>query len=181
MAHCVEALYAADANPVSSLLAEEGARTLAGSLPAVVARPQDLAARSEALYGACLAGAALAVAGVALHHKLCHTLGGSFGLPHAEVHTAVLPHAAAYNSPAAPEAMARVARALGSPAAPGGLWDLAASLGAAMALKDLGLHEADLDAAAEIAIRNPYANPRPVTEEGLRALLDDAFNGRRPG
>ena len=180
IAHCVEALYAAEANPVSSLIAEEGVRSLARSLPAVIARPHDLAARSEALYGACLAGAALAVAGVALHHKLCHTLGGSFGLPHAEVHTAVLPHAAAYNSAAAPEAMARVALALGSGDAPGGLYDLAASLGASMALKDLGLREADLDAAAEIATRNPYANPRPVTREDLRALLDDACHGRRP-
>ena len=37
-----------------------------------------------------------------LHHKLCHTLGGSFNLPHAEVHTVVLPHALAYNAAARP-------------------------------------------------------------------------------
>ena len=181
IAHCVEALYAADASPIVSLIADEGIRALAGSLPNVVARPDDLEARARALYGACLAGVSLGMVAMALHHKLCHVLGGSFDLPHAEVHTAVLPHAAAYNRAAAPDAMARTARALGAGDAPGGLYDLGASLGARMALKDIGMAEGDLDKAAEIATANPYPNPRAVTREGLRALLDDAFHGRRPG
>ena len=180
IAHCVEALYAENANPITSLMAEEGIRALARSLPRVVAAPADLDARGDALYGAWLAGTALGAVGMALHQKLCHTLGGSFNLPHAETHTIVLPHAAAYNRAAAAEAMARVAGALGAGDAPTGLYDLGVGLGAKLALRDLGLTQADLDRAADIATGNPYYNPRPVTREAVRALLDDAFHGRRP-
>lgn len=180
IAHCVEALYAQDANPIISLLAEDGIRALAGSLPQVMRQPDDVAARSQALYGAWLAGASLGAVGMALHHKLCHTLGGSFNLPHAETHTILLPHATAYNYAAAPEAMVRVARALGCQHAAQGLFDLAASIGAPLALKDIGMPETGLDRAADLAVQNPYYNPCPVTREGVRLLLDNAYHGRRP-
>lgn len=179
-AHCLEALYAPDGNPITSLMAEEGLRALAASLPAVVAAPGDVAARSDALYGAWLAGAALANVSMGVHHKLAHVVGGSFDLPHAEVHTILLPHSAAYNREAAPEAMARAARALGAEDAAAGLFDLAMAAGAKMALGDLGMAESDLDRAADLALSNPYHNPRPITREGVRGLLDDAHRGRRP-
>lgn len=172
IAHGVEALYAENRNPVVSSMAEEAIRTLAAGLP------QN--AHAQCLYGAFLAGAALGSVGMALHHKLCHVLGGSFGLPHAETHTVILPHAAAYNHDAALDAMARVARALGAESAPDGLFDLALALDAPTSLGTLGMKEADLDRAAEISTENPYYNPRPVTREGVRALLDDAFHGKRP-
>ena len=180
IAHCVEALYAEEANPVASLMAEEGIRALAQALPAVVGEPENLEARGDALYGAWLAGACLGTVGMALHHKLCHTLGGSFNLPHAETHTIVLPHATHYNRQAAPEAMARIARALGSADPAGGLYDLAKRIGAPLALKDIGMPADGLDRAAQIATQNPYYNPRPIEYAALRALLDDAFHGRRP-
>jgi len=180
IAHCVEALYAQEANPIISLMAEEGMRAFAESLPVVVREPGNLEARSEALYAAWLGGMALGAVGMALHHKLCHTLGGSYNLPHAETHTVVLPHAAAYNAPATGEAMARVARALGTPSAAQGLYDLAASLGAPTSLAALGMKAVDLDQAADIAVQSPYYNPRPVTRDGIRALLQDAYEGRRP-
>jgi alcohol dehydrogenase class IV len=180
IAHCVEALYAKNENPVASLMAEEGIRALARSLPRIIADPGDLAARSDALYGAWLAGTCLGTVGMALHHKLCHVLGGSFNLPHAETHAIVLPHAAAYNSAAAPAAMARIAAALGAPTAPGGLYDLAAAIGGPLALKDIGLREQDLDRVAEISTRAAYDNPRPILRAEIRRLLDDAWHGRRP-
>ncbi|MDQ3261474.1 MAG: maleylacetate reductase, partial [Pseudomonadota bacterium] len=98
IAHSVEALYAQDANPIISLMAEESIRVLANALPKIMRNTKDITARSEAQYGAWLAGASLGAVGMALHHKLCHTLGGSFNLPHAETHTIVLPHAVAYNA-----------------------------------------------------------------------------------
>jgi alcohol dehydrogenase class IV len=180
IAHCVEALYAEDANPTTSLMAEEGIGALARALPRIAADPGNLDARSDALYGAWLAGISLGAVGMALHHKLCHTLGGSFNLPHAETHTIVLPHAVAYNRSAAPQAMTRIATALSADDAAVGLYDLAARLGAPLALKEIGLKEVDLDLAAEIATRNPYYNPRPISRDGIRRLLDDAFHGRRP-
>jgi alcohol dehydrogenase class IV len=180
IAHCVEALYAKDANPITSLMAEEGIRALAAALPVIAREPDNLGARSEALYGAWLAGSVLGAVGMALHHKLCHTLGGTFNLPHAETHTVVLPHAAAYNAEAAPEAMARVSRALGADAAPGALFDLARTLGAPVSLAALGMPREGLDRAADLAVENPYWNPRPLTRDGIRGLLEDAFEGRRP-
>jgi alcohol dehydrogenase class IV len=180
IAHCVEALYAIDGNPVVSMWAEDGIRALAAALPAIVAKPDDLGARTEAQYGAWLAGASLGAVGMALHHKLCHTLGGTFNLPHAETHTIVLPHATAYNRAATPEAMARVSRALGGGDAAQGLYALAQRLGAPLALRTLGLQEADLDRAAEIASREPYPNPRPIDRAAIRALLQDAWSGAPP-
>jgi len=120
IAHCVEALYAGDASPASSLFAEDGIRRLARSLPIVVREPRDITARSDALAGAHLAGRALDMTSMGLHHKLCHVLGGSFGLPHAETHAAILPYVVAFNAPSAPAAMARIAEALGAPDAAAG-------------------------------------------------------------
>jgi alcohol dehydrogenase class IV len=181
IAHCVEALYAQDANPITSLMAEEGIRTLATSLPRVVAKPDDLNARTEALYGAWLAGACLGNVGMALHHKLCHTLGGSYNLPHAETHTVILPHAVQYNRDAAPKAMVRITLALEGADAAGGLYDLAKAIGAPLALRDLGMKESALDEAAQLATQNPYYNPRPVERAAIRQLLQDAWEGNRPG
>ena len=92
--------------------------------------------RGNALYGAWLCGTVLASVEMALHHKLCHTLGGSFNLPHAETHTVVLPHALAYNAKATPEAMGRIARALEGRSAPQAVYDLAKDNGAPVALDD---------------------------------------------
>jgi maleylacetate reductase len=180
IAHCVEALYAVDANPIISLMAEEGIRALAASLPRVVSDGKNLEARGDALYGAWLAGIALGSAGMALHHKLCHVLGG-FGLPHAETHSIVLPHAMKYNSEAAAAAMQRVARSLGEKEnAPAAVWDLENRLGIAMKLKDVGMKEADIERAARIASEAPYPNPRQVEFGPVLALLRDAYEGRRP-
>jgi maleylacetate reductase len=180
IAHAVEGLYTQDANPIVSLMAEEGIRALGSALPGIARDPGAREARSQALYGAWLCGVVLGSVGMALHHKLCHTLGGAFDLPHAETHTVLLPHSAAYNAAAAPEAMARAARALGVPDAPQGLYDLARRLGAPMALKDIGMPQDGLDRAADLAVANPYWNPRPIERSAVRALLDDAFFGRRP-
>ena len=180
IAHAAEGLYAQDANPIIGLMAEEGIRALGQGIGRVVARPDDIDARGDCLYGAWLCGAVLGSVGMALHHKLCHTLGGTFNLPHAETHTIVLPHALAYNREAAPHAMRRIARALGTTDAAQGVFDLARDNGAPTALKDIGLKESDIDIALDIALKNPYWNPRPLERAALRALLVAAYEGRRP-
>lgn len=180
IAHAAEGLYATDANPVVDLMAEEGIAALGRALPRIHAKADDAEARSDALYGAWLCGSVLGAVGMALHHKLCHTLGGSFNLPHAETHTIVLPHALAYNAAAAPKAMQRIARALGGANAAQAVFDLAKTNGAPVALKDLGLRENDLERAGEIAMSNQYPNPRPLERGAIRQLLQDAFDGVRP-
>ncbi len=180
LAHCVEALYAEDANPLITLVAVEGIRALSRSLPVVVREPDNLDARSDAQYGAWLGGTALGAVGMAIHHKLCHTLGGSFNLPHAEVHTVVLPHAAAFNRDAAPEAMRLAAGALDAADAAQGLYDLAVRIGAPTSLKEIGMPRDGLDRAATLATENPYYNPRPIDFVSVRQLLEDAYEGTRP-
>jgi maleylacetate reductase len=180
LAHCVESLYAADTTPIIQLCAAESIHAFARSLPIILKEPANAAARSNAHYASWLAGIALDRTQMGLHHKLCHTLGGSFDLNHADVHTVILPHATAYNRAGAPEAMRLIAAALGAEDAAQGLYDLAKRLGAPVSLKEIGMNESDLDRAAELATKTPYPNPRPVERAPLRRLLDDAYRGARP-
>lgn len=181
IAHCVEALYGPGANPITSLMAEDGIRAIAAALPRIAHEPRDLSARSDLLYGAYLAGAALAVVGMALHHKICHVLGGTFGLVHGDVNAVMLPHVVAYNATGAPEPIGRVAAAVGAgePAAEA-LFDIAASIDAPTSLAELGMPEEGLDLTAERTATETTFNPTPIDVPAVRALLDDAWHGRRP-
>jgi maleylacetate reductase len=180
LAHAVEALYSPDANPVTDGMARDAIAGIAAALPAVVAEPGGMQARADLLRSAWLAGVCIGTVRMGLHHKLCHTLGGSFGLPHSQTHTVLLPHAMAYNAPAAPEAFATIARALGVPDAPAGVFDLVASLSGPTSLRELGMAESDLEQAADLAVAQPYPNPRPLSRDGVLAMLTDAWHGRRP-
>ncbi len=177
MAHAVEALYAPDRTRETDRLAVDGLAALAAGLRSLRRDPGDLEARADLLRGAWLAGRCLEAVGMGLHHKLCHTLGGSFGLPHAPTHTVVLPHAMAYNAPAAPEAMNAAATALGVDDAPSGLQSLVAELGGPVRLDALGFTLADVPRAADLATARPYPNPRPVTRDGIAGLLTRATQG----
>jgi maleylacetate reductase len=177
IAHAVEALYAPDGSPIISLMAEEGVRALISALPNIVADPENIEHRSAALYGAWLCGATLGATTMSLHHKICHTLGGTFNLPHAETHTVVLPYALAYNAPSAPGAVEALRRATGASDPAAFLRKLSLKLGAPASLRELGLTEQDVEKAVDLATRNPYANPREVTPAGIRRLLTQALNG----
>ncbi|MBR8638721.1 maleylacetate reductase [Streptomyces tuirus] len=180
LAHAVEALYAPDASPLISVMAEEGVRAMAEALPRLAADPKDLDARGRALYAAWLCGACLGATTMGLHHKVCHVLGGTSGLPHAETHTVVLPYALAYNAPAVPRALTVLRRALDAEDVPRALWELAGRLGAPRSLAELGLREGDVTSAANRVAGEPYANPRPMTVDGVRAVLRAAFEGVPP-
>lgn len=179
MAHAVEGLYAQERNPVSAWQSIEGVKALKDALPRIVKDLADADARAQALYGSWLCGTVLGTVGMALHHKLCHTLGGSFDLPHAKTHAILLPHTAAYNAVAASALLRPVAELFGGEVG-SGLYDFAAGLGAPLALRDLGLSEDGLDVAADLAVQNPYWNPRPIERAGIRRLLQSAWEGFRP-
>jgi maleylacetate reductase len=180
IAHAVEGLYAENANPITTLMAEEGVRALTQGMPEVANNPKGLDGRSDCLYGAWLCGAVLGSTSMALHHKLCHVLGGTWNLPHAETHTVILPHAVAYNYAAAPEAMTKIERAMKTSNASHGIFDLMKQLGAPVSLQEIGMKQEDLDRAASLVMEAPYYNPAPTTRAKIRELLDDAFFGRRP-
>jgi maleylacetate reductase len=180
IAHAVEALYANDVSPMIEAIAQQGITAFAQALPSIVQDPRNQAARAIALYGAWTCGVCLGTGRMALHHQLCHMLGGSFHLPHAETHAVMLAHAVAYNALAAPDAMVQIAHALGVENAAQGLYNLAQKIGAPMTLREIGMQAGDLPRAAELAVAAPYWNPRPIDKAAALALLSDAFYGRRP-
>ena len=180
IAHAAEGLYAPDGNPVVDLFAEEGIRRCAAALPRLQQQPRDLAARGDALVGAWMCGMVMGSVTVGLHHKLCHTLGGSFGLPHAELHTVVLPHALAYNAPAAAEAMRKIAAALQAPARRPACSTSPRGTARRPRCRRSACAQADLDRAADLAMQAQYPNPRPLERAPLRELLQRAWEGVRP-
>ncbi|MDH5749697.1 MAG: iron-containing alcohol dehydrogenase, partial [Rhodospirillales bacterium] len=182
MAHAVGAFYTLNANPLSSLVAEDGIRALASALPRIADGSADGDVLDLALYGAWLCGIARTTAGLVLHHNVCHMAGNSFDLPHSDTHTIILPHSTAFYREAAPEAMSRIARALGDESgdAPGAIYDLLLRIGAPTALKDIGMPEEGLDPLVELILADYYPNPVPIKPEAVRAMLDDAWHGRPP-
>ena len=181
IAHACEALYTRAANPITSLMAVEGIAALARSLPTIVIRPDNISARTDAQYGAWLCGTCLGTVGMAIHHKLCHVLGGSFDLPHAETHAIMLPYSLAYNASAAPGAMARIASALGTSDQPSThLYAMLRTLGLPTSLAAIGMPEDGLPGAVEQALRDSYWNPRPLEAAPLRRLFDAAYAGDLP-
>ncbi len=180
IAHAVEALYAKDRNPVVRLMALEAIGNLYDALPTIVRTPDDAKARSQALYGAWLGGLCLGSVGMALHHKLCHVLGGAFDLPHAETHAAVLPHVLAYNARAVPEAINALRYRLGNPDPAMALYNLVGRLGAASALSELGMPSGCEDAVVEQIITEPYWNPRGLEPIALKNMLERAYSGDAP-
>jgi maleylacetate reductase len=181
LAHAVEALWLPTATPYSDAVATAAVSSLAVSLPEAVAPGASLDARARSLVGAHLGSLALGSTGTGLHHRVCHVLGGTFGLPHADVHSAVLPHVTAFNLPEAPTAAAALRRALQTNgSAAGAIFDLARSIGAAASLAALGLTEDDLRAVVGAVTATPVANPRVVDAGDLAVALRAAWRGERP-
>ncbi|MBL5974365.1 MAG: maleylacetate reductase [Candidatus Leucobacter sulfamidivorax] len=178
LAHAVDSFWAPRADPINRAMGTEGMNALIPGLRGLAADPADLEARERVLFGAYLAAVAFGSAGSAMHHKICHALGGAFDLPHAELHSIVLPYVAAFNMPAAPEAAARVSAALGGGDAASGLWRLREDLGAPRSLAEIGMREGDIALGAELAFDAiPLSNPRRVQPEELEALIRAAWAG----
>lgn len=181
MAHCIDALWGPRADPINVALATEGIRALAEGLSQIVENPQGTNGRDQALYGAYLAAISFTSAGSGMHHKICHVLGGTFNLPHAQTHATVLPYVLAFNAADAPEAEQRIAAAFGTSTALAGLQNLRAKLNAPKALEDYGFTADGIAEAVEISLPIiPANNPREVTSENLTELLQAALIGDDP-
>ena len=107
MAHCIDSMWAPRTNPINQALAAEGIRALSQGLPLIKSDPTGLGGRELAQYGAYLSAVAFASAGSGIHHKICHVLGGTWNLPHAQTHATILPYVLAFNASAAPQAARR--------------------------------------------------------------------------
>jgi len=175
LAHAVETLYAPDPGDDVLDWAEKSVLEIVACLPGLASGDTSLPLRESALLGACLAGACLGRASMGLHHKLCHVLGGTFGLPHAATHAALLPFVAAFNLEASKIARERLCRALGTENPAEALRQLARASGMTLGLGQLGLSRESIARVAELATAAPYPNPRPVSRADLEALLGEAF------
>jgi maleylacetate reductase len=185
LAHAVEALYAKNRNPLTSLMASAGIKAIIEALPLIKDDHQSPDGRRKLLYGAWLCGSVLGSVGMALHHKLCHTLGGSFNLPHAETHAVILPHAIGFNEEATANLLSPIAESLGGTPSASSLgsrmYDFAKSLAAPTSLKEIGMPFDEIERAAELAVANPYWNPRKFNRDQIYQVIEDAYFGRRPG
>jgi maleylacetate reductase len=181
LAHCAEALWAANADPVTDAIALDGARRLSQHLMAAYAAG-DAAARGHVLIAACLAGLALGTVGTSLHHALCHLIGGMFDAPHAETHAIVLPYAVSYLQPAVPEAARRLAQAMqvAERDLAGSIWSLGQSVGTPDGLRSIGIREHEIEALARTALAKNLPSPRPLEHDALHATLHAAWTGQRP-
>jgi maleylacetate reductase len=180
VAHAAEGLYAPDASPIISMMAEDGISKMLAALPRIASDPEDRVGRSDALYAAWLCGAVLGATTMGLHHKLCHILGGTFNLAHADTHTVVLPYVLAFNLSASPEARAAVQRAVGTAKPARALRDLAVQLGGPRSLAELGMPSDGIPEVVRQAVDTPYSNPRDVTPGALTKLVTEAFDGAQP-
>lgn len=179
MAHCIDSMWAPRADPINQALATEGIRALAAGLVAIKENPDNLEGREQTLYGAYLAAVAFASAGSGVHHKICHVLGGTYNLPHAQTHAVVLPRVLALNAPFAPSAMDRIGHALGSSDPIGSFNSLYEQLDAPQALKDYGYTEASINESIELILPViPASNPRQITPDLMRELLESAWSGK---
>jgi alcohol dehydrogenase class IV len=178
MAHAVESLYGPDANPIVLALAEEAARRIAAALPRLETDPKDIAARTDALYGAWLAAAFRASIG--LSHNIAQRVRQNFGTEHARTHAAVLPYAAAFSLTAAPDARERLVRALGAADPAQALHGINVACGLPTGLKDLGLREADIPRAVEVVAKRKFPCPRPCGPAEIEAVIRQAFAGKPP-
>lgn len=181
MAHCIDSMWGPRVDPINAALAAEGIRALSQGLPLTAADPSGTEGREQALYGAYLSAVAFASAGSGLHHKICHVLGGTFNLPHAQTHATVLPYVLAFNAPYAPDVEARIAAAFGTADALTGLQDLRKRLDAPHALADYGFTADGIaEAVAVILPAVPASNPCAVTTDNLTRLLQAALTGEDP-
>jgi alcohol dehydrogenase class IV len=170
LAHAVEALWDTGASAATRAYGVESADGVLAALPVVLDDLSDVAARGRLQEAAWLAGACLAQARMGLHHQLAHVLGGTYGLPHAELHALLLAHVMRFNLPAAPDATARLARvANGDPTL--AVAALAARHEGPTTLGALGLPRTALREVAERVAADPYPNPRPVTADAVEELL----------
>jgi len=178
MAHAVESLYGEGSDPVVSVMAAEAVRLLGESLPKCLDRPDDLAARGEALKGAWFAAGFRA--GRGLSHAMAQRIRDAFGLDHARTHAVSLPYAVAFNRPAAGAAMTAIGAALGAADAATGLYELNRRLGLATGYRDLGMPRDGIERAVELVAAARIEHPRAAGAAEVRQVVEAAWAGDPP-
>ena len=187
LAHCVEAVYSTETQPMTEAYCLRGIGLIARYLPRAVEDARDLEALSNVQVAACLSGMGVYSAWTGIHHAIVHVVGGRYKAPHAEIHALMLPYAMRWNLDATIEAHARMAREIGIEAAdqaalaaavPEYVYGMNRRMRLPLKLRDLGvprdgLKQLAVDALDDYSI---HTNPKPVTAaEQILEVLEQAW------
>lgn len=176
LAHGVESAWSPAGTPEAQAIALACINRIAAALPLVIERPADIGPRTLMLEGAALGGRCLQNATMGVHHGLSQLVGGRTGIPHGLANAIILSHAIRFNEGAVN--LAPIGAALGEPDDAAGAVDkLRASIGLPGRLSEVGVTEDDLDAVARLSQHNVNVrnNPKPVSEDDAREILEAAF------
>jgi alcohol dehydrogenase class IV len=187
LAHCVEAVYSTETQPLTDAYCLRGVGLIAHYLPRAVADRRDLEALSYVQVAACLSGMGVYSAWTGIHHAIVHVVGGRYKVPHAEIHALMLPYAMRWNLDATVGAQARMAREIGiqgtdenvlAAAVPEHVFAMNQRMGLPLKLRELGVPREGLRQLAGDAL-NDYSihtNPKPVTAaEQVLEVLEQAW------
>lgn len=173
LAHCVEAVYSTETQPLTEAYCFTSIGLIVRFLPRAVKNSQDLEALSYVQVAACLSGMGVYSAWTGIHHAIVHVVGGRYKAPHAEIHALMLPYAMRWNLDVTIGAHARMAREIGiggaddnvlAAAVPEYVFAMNQRMGLPLKLRDLGvprdgLKQLAIDALADYSI---HTNPKPV-------------------
>jgi len=187
LAHCVEAVYSTETQPLTEAYCLRAIGLIARHLPRAVENSRDLDALSYVQVAACLSGMGVYSAWTGIHHAIVHVIGGRYKAPHAEIHALVLPYAMRWNLDATIQTHARMAREIGIEAAsendlaaavPEHVFGMNRRMGLPLKLRDLGiprdgLRQLAIDALDDYSI---HTNPKPVrAAEQVLEVLEQAW------
>ena len=181
IAHAAESLYPQIPNPLAATMAKECLEAHRQGLLRLVDGADEYSARMDLLYGAFLGGLVVGMCGIALHHQLCHIVGGLYDIPHADSNSVILPQALDYNRDFVTAANETIVGVFGGESAASGVFDFAERIGAPVSLRSIGIPEEGLEQIVQTALAHRAYNPRPLDEESLCKTLQNAFEGSRPG
>jgi alcohol dehydrogenase class IV len=180
MAHLIEAVYAFDINPITYQTALTGIRALKDGMEVLIKAKSLQNANEQLQFGSYLAGKCLCEVSMALHHKLAHTLGGSFGMEHGEVHTVLLPYVLDFQLTSLSLSLKNdLNKSLNTKNPALKLKTLAKQMGAKTTLKAIGFNETDIPKATEIIMGiKAFPNPVNISAQNITALLMRCFHGK---
>jgi alcohol dehydrogenase len=184
LTRALESYLALQPNPWSDGIALQAIRMVGTSLPRAVMDGTDLAAQSQLLLAAHMAGIAMASTGLGLCHAIGRSLGARWDIARGAALAMLLPEVLRFNLPARLERIADVAFALGVGDTHADTWlNAEAAIGAVSALRDdvglnrlmsdFGITEADFAQISADALADDVlaSTPRPPTEDDIRAIL----------
>ena len=184
LTHALESYLSLHPNPWSDGIALQAIRMIAANLPRAVQDGTDLAARSQMLLAAHLAGLAMASTGLGVCHAIGQSLGGRWDITHGVALSMLLPDVLRFNLPVRTQRMADIAFALGvgdthetegrnAAAAIDAVAALREQVGLTRMIGDFGITEADFaQIAADALDDEALANaPRRPTGDDIRAIL----------